>query len=73
MIAATLLAAELPRAGVGGGGRGAKSTHRRVFANYQISKKSRAALASAWGTEMDEAGARSFAIDYATPCPRLGL
>ena len=45
-----------------------------VFADYQVSKGSRAALASAWGTEIDEAAVRSACnIVYATPCPRLGL
>ena len=45
-----------------------------VFAEYQVSKGSRAALASAWGSVIDEAAARELcAIGYATPCPRLGL
>ena len=45
-----------------------------VFADYKVSKGSRAALASAWGSDIDEAAARSACvITYATPCPRLGL
>ena len=45
-----------------------------VFAEYQVSKGSRAALASAWGSVIDEAAARNGClIAYATPCPRLGL
>ena len=45
-----------------------------VFADYQVSKGSRAALASAWGSDIDEAAARSICdIIYASPCPRLGL
>ena len=45
-----------------------------VFADYTVSKGSRAALASAWGTEIDEAAERSICgVVYATPCPRLGL
>ena len=45
-----------------------------VFAEYQVSKGSRAALASAWGSDLDEAAARSgCVIAYATPCPRLDL
>jgi len=45
-----------------------------VFADYKVSKGSRAALASAWGSDIDEAFARSYCvIYYATPCPRLGL
>ena len=45
-----------------------------VFADYTVSKGSRAALASAWGSDIDEAAARSgCVIAYATPCPRLGL
>ena len=45
-----------------------------VFADYQVSKGSRAALASAWGSDIDEAAVRSFcSISYYTPCPRLGL
>ena len=43
-----------------------------VFADYQVSKGSRAALASAWGS--NEAAPRSLCkTGYATPCPRLGL
>merc|ERR1719498_1157893 len=45
-----------------------------VFAEYQVSKGSRAALASAWDSDIDEGAARSVCrIGYATPCPRLGL
>ena len=45
-----------------------------VLADYQVSKGSRAALASAWGSDLDEAAARSgCVIGYAPPCPRLGL
>ena len=45
-----------------------------VFAEYQVSKGSRAALASAWGSDIDAAFARTICgIVYATPCPRLGL
>ena len=45
-----------------------------IFAEYKVSKRSRAALASAWGSDIDEAAARSACyISYATPCPRLGL
>ena len=45
-----------------------------VFADYQVSKGSRAALASAWGSDIDEAAVRSFcSINYYTPCPRLSL
>ena len=45
-----------------------------VFTDYTVSKGSRAALASAWGSDIDAAFARTICgIVYATPCPRLGL
>ena len=44
-----------------------------VFAKYKVSKGSRAALASAWGSDFESTAWTGCGIVYATPCPRLGL